>query len=158
MKPRAHIYLDEALARQLDLLAERPGASKSAIVSAALKAYIERGGESGIDAALRNRLDKLSRELGRIDRDLQILIETLALYLRIYLTHTPLAAAKDLEAARAVGRERYASFIDQLGRHLASGAKRLPDMVERDDAEAAAATGPASPGIKSTPPSSVPPG
>jgi hypothetical protein len=37
MKPRAHIYFDEALARQFDLLAERPGASKSAIAGAALK-------------------------------------------------------------------------------------------------------------------------
>jgi len=88
MKPRHHLYLDEDLTRQLDLLAAKPGTSKSAIVADALRHYLARQGSRDIDDALKIRLDRQSRHLERLERDLQVLLESLALFVRYQLTVT----------------------------------------------------------------------
>ena len=59
-----------------------------------------------------------------------ILIETLALYVRYFLTvSTPVPEAHQ-EAARAQGRARFEQFIEQLGRHLLRGRSLVRDVVE----------------------------
>jgi hypothetical protein len=124
MKPRFNLYFDEEVASQLEALAVKPGASKSAIVADALRQYINRHGAHEIDESLRIRLDRLSRENGLIRRDIQILLESFALFVRFFLTlnaHTP----EPDRAARAVGQERFQRFIDQVGRQIATGKQSL---------------------------------
>src|SRR3546814_3930808 len=88
MKPRHHLYLDDALTEQLDALARKPGSSKSAIVADALRSYLARRGTKELDDLLKTRLDRISRQLGRIERDQQVLLETLALFVRYQLNVT----------------------------------------------------------------------
>lgn len=121
MKPRHHLYLDEELTEQLEALAAKPGSSKSAIVSDALRAFIARRGANELDDRLRVRLDRVSRQLNRIERDQKILLESLALFVRYYLTVTVPLPEADQEAARALGQERFQAFIDQVGRRIAGG-------------------------------------
>src|SRR3546814_8376778 len=75
MKPRHHLYLDDALTEQLDALARKPGSSKSAIVADALRGYLARRGTKELDDLLKTRLDRISRQLGHIERDQQVLLE-----------------------------------------------------------------------------------
>ena len=56
MKPRHHLYLDDALTAELERLAKVPGASKSAIIADALQAYLTRGAAHEVDAVLKTRL------------------------------------------------------------------------------------------------------
>lgn len=120
MKPRHHLYLDEELSARLDMLASRPGTSKSAIISDALRAYLNRHATREVDDLLKHRLDRISKQLGRIERDASVLLETLSLFIRYQLTVTaPLPEAD--KAAQAVGRERFRRFVDQVGRQLAAG-------------------------------------
>src|SRR3546814_16450553 len=101
MKPRHHLYLDDELTERLETLAAKPGSSKSAIVSDALRAFIARRGANELDERLKVRLDRVSRQLNRIERDQQNLLESLALYVRYYLHVTaPLPEAAP-EAAGA---------------------------------------------------------
>ena len=124
MKPRPHLYLDDALTEQLDRLGGKPGTSKSAIVADALRAYLDRRAASELDALFKVRLDRMSRQLGRVERDQKILLESLALFVRYQLTVTaPLPEAD--KAAQAIGRERFQRFVDQVGRQLASGRQTL---------------------------------
>ena len=124
MKPRHHLYLDDALTEQLDRLGGKPGTSKSAIVADALRAYLDRRAASELDALFQVRLDRMSRQLGRVERDQKILLESLALFVRYQLTVTaPLPEAD--KAAQAIGRERFQRFVDQVGRQLASGRQTL---------------------------------
>src|SRR3546814_7961918 len=116
MKPRHPLYLDDELTERLEALAAKPGSSKSAIVSDALRAFIARRGANELDERLKVRLDRVSRQLNRIERDQQILLESLALYVRYYLTVTAPLPEADQEAARALGQERFQAFIDQVGR------------------------------------------
>ncbi len=75
------------------------------------------------------RLDRLSRQAERIERDQNIAIETLALFIRYYLTvSTPIPEAHQ-DAARAQGKARFEQFTEQLGRHL-RGRSLVRDVVE----------------------------
>lgn len=120
MKPRHHLYLDEDLTAWLERLGSKPGTSKSAIVSDALRDYLNRRATREVDDLLKIRLDRIGTQLGRIERDSLVLLETLSLFVRYQLTVTaPLPEAD--KAAQAVGRERFRRFVDQVGRQLATG-------------------------------------
>lgn len=129
MKPRHQIYLDEALTEALDRLGGKFGTSKSAIVSDALRAFLDRRAAGEIDDLLKVRLDRVSRALGRVERNQKILLESLALFVRYQLTVTaPLPEAD--RAGQALGRERFQRFVDQVGRQLASGRATFADPDE----------------------------
>lgn len=131
MKPRLHVYLDDELSERLNALARKPGSSKSAIVSDALKHFLSRGAASEIDAVLKMRLDKVGRHLARLERDQQIILETLALFIRFELTVTSPLPDGDQSAARALGNERFNSFVEQVGRRLAGGKSLTRDVLAR---------------------------
>ena len=121
MKPRHHLYLDDELSARLDALAAKPGSSKSAIVADALRAYLARRGSKELDDLFKHRLDRMTNQLGRIERDVQILLETLALFIRYEFTVTAPLPASEEAAARAVAQDRYQAFIEQVGRRIAGG-------------------------------------
>ena len=82
------------------------------------------------EAAIAKRLDRLSRQAERLERDQNIQIETLALFVRYYLTvSTPVPEAHQ-DAARAQGKARFEQFVEQLGRHLLRGRSLVRDVVE----------------------------
>jgi len=125
---RLNLFIQPEHAQRLAALAAREGVSKSAIVAAALAAWLspEPGGQR--EATIARRLDRLSRQLERLERDQAILIETLALFVRYFLTvSTPIPEAHQ-EAARAQGRARFDQFVEQLGRHLARGRRLASDL------------------------------
>ncbi len=125
MKPRHHLYLDETLTAKLEALAARPGSSKSAIVADALKAFLARRGADELEDRFKLRLDRMSAQLGRIERDCEVLLESLALFVRYMLTvNAPLAETD--EAGRAIGRDRFEAFVAQVARQLAGGKRTLP--------------------------------
>ena len=111
------------------MLASTPGTSKSAIISDALREYLNRRATREVDDLLKHRLDRISNQLGRIERDATVLLETLSLFVRYQLTVTaPLPEAD--KAAQAIGRERFRRFVDQVGRQLATS--RSIDTPPRD--------------------------
>ena len=132
MKFRQNLYIDQALSDALDDLARKPGTNKSQIVSDALAAYLARKGTKEIDDLLKGRLDRISREIGHARRDIEVLLESLSLFVHYQLTVTaPLPEADT--AARAVGRERFQAFVNQVGRQIGSGKRSIGTI---EDAEA----------------------
>jgi hypothetical protein len=123
-KCRHQLYLAEDVSAKLEALAAKPGASKSAILSDAINAWLMRRGTQELDDRFGLRLDRISTQLGRIERDQQIVMESLALFVRYYLTTNAPLPEPD-QAARAVGRDRFQAFIDQVGRQIAGGNRTL---------------------------------
>ncbi|MCM8732325.1 CopG family transcriptional regulator [Hephaestia sp. GCM10023244] len=124
MKVRQNLYIDRSISDALEALATAPGGNKSRLVNAALADWLERRGSKKIDDLLKVRLDRMSREQDRIRRDIEVVLESLSLFVRYQLTVTaPLPDADS--AARAIGRERFEAFVSQVGRQLASGARTL---------------------------------
>ncbi|WP_182911959.1 CopG family transcriptional regulator [Sphingomonas cavernae] len=132
MKMRQNLYIDRQLGEALEALAAKPGATKSGIVNDALAAWIARRGAKEIDDLLKGRLDRISREIGHARRDIEVLLESLSLFVRYQLMVTaPLPEADT--AARAVGRERFEAFVAQVGRQMCSGKRTIGAL---DEAEA----------------------
>lgn len=124
MKFRQNLYLDRHLTDALDALAAKPGATKSGIVGDALAAYLARRGSKEVDDILKTRLDRMSRDIARVARDVEVLLESLSLFIRYQLTVTaPLPEAD--RAGRAVGRERFEAFVTQVGRQIATGKRSI---------------------------------
>lgn len=140
MKPRHHLYLDNELTAKLDALASKPGTSKSAIVADALRSYLTRRGAKELDDLLKVRLDRVTTQLGRIERDIQILLESLALFIRYEFTVTAPLPEADQAAARAVAQDRYQAFIEQVGRRIAAGRTIGRDLAGPEDRTAAGGT------------------
>ena len=127
---RLNLFIQHDHAKRLDELAAKKGVSKSSIVAAALASWLSPDAGDQREAATAKRLDRLSRQFERLERDQNILIETLALYVRYYLTvSTPVPEAHQ-EAAKAQGKARFEQFIEQLGRHLLRGRSLVKDVVE----------------------------
>jgi CRP-like cAMP-binding protein len=131
MKPKLSAYVSDSVAQRLQLAAKRPGANKSAIVEAALDRFLNPERDTSGDAALIRRLDRMSRHLERADRDLGVLAETIAHFIRYYLTITPPLPSQDQDAARALGRERFEMFVAQVGKRVASGGRLVADVMDR---------------------------
>ena len=130
MKPRLCVYLSDPVDQRLSIAARRPGASKSAITDAALASFLSLERDDQRDAAIIRRLDRLSRQLDRLARDQTIVSESLALFVRYYLTITPPLPGAEQTAARALGKERFEFFVAQLGRRLAAGKTMIRDVME----------------------------
>jgi hypothetical protein len=121
---RYQLFLPEELSHRFEALAAEPGASKSAILTDALTAWLNRQAASELENRFNHRLDRMSLALGRIERDGHILLESLALFVRYELmVQAPLPETD--EAARAVGRDRFEAFVTRVGEALASGQRTL---------------------------------
>lgn len=82
------------------------------------------------------RLDQIDRRLNRLERDLGISVETLAVFVRFWLTTTPQLPEPAQAAARAQSGKRYDAFVATLGRRLAQGPKlrsEIPEDVQTTD-------------------------
>ena len=121
---RHQLFLPQSLSDRLEALGQRPGASKSAILADAVAAWLDRKGTSELDERFAMRLDRLTTALGRVERDGQVIMETLALFVRYELAiHAPLA--ENDAAGRALAAKRFEAFVTQVGRTLASGRRTL---------------------------------
>lgn len=129
-RTRMNIFLEHDHAKRLDELAAMKGLSKSSIIAAALSSFLSPDSGDRREAAIAKRLDRLSNQFSKLERDQNILIETVALYVRYFLTvSTPVPEAHQ-EAARAQGRIRFEQFIAQLGRHLLKGRSLVKEVHE----------------------------
>lgn len=128
---RHQLFLPKPLSDRLEALAARPGASKSAILADAVTAWLSRRGISELEDRFALRLDRMSNALARLERDGNVVLETLALFIRFELAiQVPLA--ENDAAGRALARERFEAFVTQVGRAVASGRRTLvPGEGER---------------------------
>jgi len=127
---RLNLFIERDHARRLDELSAKKGVSKSSIVAAALASWLSPDAADKREAAMAKRLDRLSRQFEKLERDQNILIETVALYVRYYLTvSTPLPESHQ-DAAKAQGRARFEQFIEQLGRHILRGRSLVREVYE----------------------------
>ncbi|WP_068082252.1 CopG family transcriptional regulator [Novosphingobium rosa] len=124
MNNRHNLYLDQQVSDALNALAKGAKGNKSRIVNDALRDWLDRRATKEIDDLLKPRLDRMSREIAGARRDIDVVLESLALFIRYQLTATaPLPEAD--AAGRAVGRDRFEAFVAQVGRQMASNARTL---------------------------------
>ncbi|MEH2519051.1 hypothetical protein V1279_004624 [Bradyrhizobium sp. AZCC 1610] len=130
MKPRIGVYLSEQMAARLTAAAKRPGASKSALVEAALAQFL-RADDDTDNLSVDHRLTLLGRQLEQLDRDLRIVNETVALQARYHLAVTPPLPAAALRTACMLGAERFDEFAAQVERRVHLGTSLMQETIDR---------------------------
>lgn len=131
MKVQAKVFLPGDVARALAEVARRTRRSKSEIMVAALASYLSPDSAEATEAAVTRRLDRMSRQIERLERDVTISNEAVALFIRTWLRNAPTIGSGEEQLAADVGRERYARFIETLARRLGTG-RLLRDEVAMD--------------------------
>jgi hypothetical protein len=130
VKDRLSVYLDPGVMAQLSAYAARRNKSLSLVAEAAIASFLSADGPDRLEAALSRRLDRQSRQTERLERDLGISVEMLALFVRHWLKVTPLSPDNSQAAVQAKGRERFEGFVEALGRRLASGRSIAREISE----------------------------
>ena len=129
---RHQLFLSKADSERLEALAREPGATKSQLLAMAWSAWLKRRGTDELEERFARRLDRMTNHLARIERDGHVTIESLALFVRYMLTvNAPLPEGD--EAAQAIGRDRFAAFVERVGRRLAAGRRTIASNDDQSD-------------------------
>lgn len=129
-KQRLSVYVDPDVMKSLADYAARRDQSRSLIAEAAIASFLSPDAADRQEAATTKRLDQLDRRMTRMERDLGISVETLAVFVRFWLTTNPQLPEPAQAAARAKAGERYDAFVVALGRRLAKGPKLRQEISE----------------------------
>ncbi len=121
MKEQLTVYLEPELIQTLTEYAERRRKPKSLVAEAAIASFLSPDASECQEATSARRLDRMTRQMERLERDVGISVETIALFIRFWLMATPSLPEQIQAAARAKGAERYEGFMQALGRRLAKG-------------------------------------
>ena len=134
MRTKHTFRLPPALASQLADYAARKRVPQALVVETALASHLSPDGADRLEGALAWRLDRMSRQVERLERHTVISNEALALFVRFWLTSTPPLPDTAQAAAQAKGKERYEGFIEALGRRLARGRTLADEIINDVDA------------------------
>lgn len=148
------MYVAEDVAARLAMVAKRPGTSKSQIVNEALDRFLDPARGQHLAATIAAGQRELSREIRQVHRDLDIVAETLALWLRYVLTITPPLPAADQEPARLIGRERFDVFIREIAKRKPADRRylaRVLTMAAKQGSGPSSGTASAAPAPESEP-------
>jgi len=129
-KIRLSIYLDPDLMRLLADFADRRMQSRSVVAEAAIASFLSPDAEERQEASIAKRLDRIDRDMQRLERDVGITNEALAIFIRSWLSSTAALADTSQAAVRAKGGERYDKFLEALGRRLAQGPRLRQEVPE----------------------------
>ena len=131
-KIRHQFFLEEDASARLEQLCRKASVTKSELVGKAVEAILEGRNGSELDKRYAQRLNRISRNLSRVRGDTEMILESLALFIRYSITlnaHTPMPD----EATQAVARERFLKFVDQVGQQIARGRTTLSNIDDDFD-------------------------
>jgi predicted transcriptional regulator len=129
-KQRLSVYLEPAVMNRLTEHAARRDHSRSLVAEAAIESFLSPDAAERQEAAITKRLDQIDRRMTRLERDVGIAIESLALFIKYWVATTPTLPEPAAQAARAKAGERYDQFVTALGRRLAKGPKLRQEIAE----------------------------
>jgi hypothetical protein len=130
-KIKVTVYLPRLVVDRLNLACKDPTKNKSKLTEKALNTLLDSERDLSHDAGLLRRLDSLGRQVAIIDRHQQVVLESLGLFIRYYLTVTPPLAKSEQEPARAKGHQRFEFFISQLGKRLTGSQTLVSEVMEK---------------------------
>ncbi|PJG46848.1 CopG family transcriptional regulator [Sphingobium sp. LB126] len=100
-KQRLSVYLDPSVMNRLADHAARRDHSRSLVAEAAIESFLSPDAAERQEAVITKRLDQLDRRMSRMERDIGISVEMLAVFVRFWVTTTPSLPEPAAQAARA---------------------------------------------------------
>jgi hypothetical protein len=147
---RLQPYVPPELAQRLSAFCTASRASESAVVQAALGQYLDQTGDTTL---LLRRLDRLGRAAARTQRDLELLSQAFALWLRLWFLQHPSMLHDAKPLARTNAETFYRQFVERLAQLFGGGKRFLDDLPREflgDEAELSAIAQDGSPSSAAT--------
>src|SRR6516165_5527331 len=127
------VRLSEGVCGRLDVAADRPGVGKSMLVEAALEDFLTPA--PSVEALLRERLDDMHTRFDRLEHDMRMIAETVALHARYQLAVTPpVPQARQQEAIR-LGDERFKVLAEQVDRRVRQCRPLMQETIDNLNSE-----------------------
>jgi hypothetical protein len=133
---KVSVQLSETIFERLDAATNRPGLGKSMVVEAALERFLDPA--PPIEGMVHEALHRIGDQIERLEHDIAIIAETVALHARYHLTVThpmPLSLQRD---ACVLGDQRFKALAEQVDRRMRLGQPLMREtiaglsMTERD--------------------------
>ncbi len=123
------VRLTEELYNRFAAATERPGVGKSMVVEAALERFLSVA--PSIEDTVRGRFDDMDDKLDRLERNVRVMAETVALHARYHLAvMPPLPLSRQQEATR-LGDERFKVLAMQVDRRVRQGRPLMQETIDR---------------------------
>lgn len=119
-KPRINLRLSPDIYDRLMDAASPSSVTLGDIVEAALTDYFEAGGTTKSASLISDQLDRIEELNVDAEHKIAVLVETVGLFARYWLTATPPLPELDQEAAHALGAKRFERFMGQVVEAVAS--------------------------------------
>ena len=127
---KTSVRLPADIALQLADYARSRRRTQTDVIEAALSSFLSPDGAERTEAALSRRLDRIVRQLERLEWHHDLTNETLALFIRFWLTTNPPLPDTAMKAAQSMGKERWERFVDTLSRRMESDQKLASEIGE----------------------------
>ena len=128
---RLNIYLSPEMSKRISSFSREKNLRKTSIVEMALQNFFSPESADQREAAISRRLDRLSRHTQRLERNIAISTEALALYVKFWLTVTPDLSPDAHSSAQLKGKEKYEAFLEALGGRIKRG-RLLVNEIPQD--------------------------
>jgi hypothetical protein len=123
VKSKHTFRLPPDLADRLADYDRRKRVTQAQVVETALNSFLSPDGSERMEAAFSRRIDKVMRQLDKLDYRAELNSEAFALFVRFWLTANPALPDAARAAAKAQGAERFEGFVEALARHMEFGQK-----------------------------------
>lgn len=129
MKPRLIGYVSKHLHAKVVALSKKQGMTQSSVIEDALAVYFSVSVHHERDAALIQRQDDMIRQLARIEREQNAVIEMADMIAYYQLVFAPPMTEEQKQAAGARALDRLQGFRATLASRLNSGRKLLGEAL-----------------------------
>jgi hypothetical protein len=123
------IRLTEELYNRFSAATEHPGVGKSMVVEAALERFLSVA--PSIEDTVRDRFDEMDDKLDRLERNVQVMAETVALHARYHLSVMPPLPQSRQQEAVVLGDERFKVLAEQVDRRVRQGQPLMQETIDR---------------------------
>ena len=123
------VRLTEELYNRFSAATERPGLGKSMLVETALERFLSPA--PSVEDIVHERFDDMDHRFDRLEHDLRMMAETIALHARYHLSVMPPLSPERQQEAAALGGERFKVLAEQVDRRVRSDRPLMQETIGR---------------------------
>ncbi len=123
------VRLSEGVCGRLDVATDRPGVGKSMLMEAALEHFLNPA--PSVEALVHERFDQMHARFDRLEHDMRMMAETVALHARYQLAATPPVPQEHRRDAILLGDERFKVLAEQVDRRVRQHRPLMQETIDR---------------------------
>ncbi|MBI5263964.1 MAG: hypothetical protein HY852_19320 [Bradyrhizobium sp.] len=124
---RVTVQLSERTFERLEAATDRPGLGKSMVIEAALERFLDPA--PPVAGIVQESFDRIDSRLERLEYEIAIIAETVALHARYHLTVTPPMSQPQQHEACVLGHARFKALAEQVDSRVRQGHPLMRETI-----------------------------